>query len=724
MGLIVRRRKDQPTALSTIPAPEYKATIARGAALGDRGMWRGSVRRQEPGFGQRKRGGRRGWIVALALMVLVLTGAPVIGAAAQADDVAAIWSDLRVAVLDRLNRAGDEERAGAAYHRLADRLSALGSAARDVDERRRLEEARQRLDAYWLGFQRILELRRQRDRLGDDSLQPIGVDVRLRLQRIMASGKPTEAGVASDLVISMLMVQQYIDRYAARRDPADAGRARQQLEAARRRLDELGRMTLDPPTRASLSEINALLGGYGIAFEQSAAAVADEARLSEEVIDRGGEAMKALLPLPAEATPSADVAPARPPAAPPAPIAIPTPIPAPAPIPAPPPPQGSDHVSAVVVAVALLAPVLGGLAGWLVWFRRRNAALRSSEAAPEPTLDHETAGEPEPEPELDHDLEPGPEPEPGSAVAHATMTDTAVVTGDWLAGMGRMMAALHATGAEVGRLRDRADLTQVDLVEAKALVEAHNRAMAGFLAHLGDQLQGPLAAIVRQGDQLLAALDAHGVNQLTPDVELIQWSGEQLLRMVDSLRAMAEIEAGTVAVAAEDFLIDHLVSDLRERLRSLTSLFGNRLTIQAAQGIGVMHSDYGKVRTALVHLLENACKFTESGDVTLVVMRLEEDGRPVIRFTVTDTGVGIPPEAIDRIFDPFVSFGTARNRGTGLGLTLVHHYAVALDGTVVVDSAPGRGSCFVLTLPADARVQPVAAEPEVARLAAPAEARP
>ena len=605
---------------------------------------------------------------------LLLAAAPLFAADLPPlpEDVGAAFAQLQLAVIDRLAHGEEDEdapRLTQPYQRLNDRLAALASAATG-DERQRLDEAAQRLTSYWQGFRKVLDLRRQRDRSNENGLRPIALEMRLRLQRLMASGKPVEAAIAGDAVISLLLVEQSVERFIAGHDPRDPERARQDLDQVRSRLAELGKLPLEAPVLSTLSDVNGLIRSYGLALDQIEGVVKDEARLSAEVLDRGGEELKALLGTSAghgAAEPSVE-------------HGIGMPVPA--------------------ALAALLALALGGAGGWLLASRRRPPPRPNDyralyrKAAPKLAV---PVAETRPEPA--HEPEPPP-PAPVPVYPPVSLIHTPGVT-DWLAGMGRTVATLHASGTELVRAREEAEKVQAELRRAVDVAESRSRAMSGFLAHMGEHLEGPLAAIIRNGDQLLGELDRHGVNQLTIDVERIQWSGEQVLRTVEALRALALIQAGALTVTVEDFLVDHLVAEMRERMRMLTGLYGNRLAVQAAPGVGRMQSDIGKIRSALLHLMENACKFTEDGDVTLTVVRVDEDGHARVRFTVSDTGAGISPEHLRRIFDPFVSFGTGRARGVGLGLALVHNYAERLGGTVAVESRPEAGSTFILTLPAE-----------------------
>ncbi len=658
-------------------------------------------------------------VLALVLLTVAVAGIGLGEAASAAlvtadSDPAVAFTALQVAVLDRLNRSEDDDptRAGLAYKQLAGHLADLSAQSRGRDDvHRRLEEARQRLEVYWQGFQRVLDLRRVRDRLNEETLRGISVDFRLTLQRIMATGQTAEAGVAGDAVISMLLVQQHVDHLIGYHDPLDAGRARLELEAARHRIEELGRMLIDAGTRVTVGTAGALLGSYATAFDQLVPAVEAEQALLAEAVQRGGDELATMLaemstgarpssplsPWPLSPSPSVQPKPESPAA--PA-LVAPSPPSATAPEA---PSVGDFRLPVIVTVVALVAPLLGILIGWRLGSRQRQDTVAPT-APPE-------AGEAEFHP---------PAAPPQTPVPMESTVPGIEVGADWLVGMGRMVAMLNNTGTDVAVLQEHTERVRAELAAAKERAEAANRAMSSFLAGLGDQLEGPLALIVRMGDQLMVELDRRGMHQLTSNVELIQWSGEQLLRTIEGLRAMVEIETNTMVVVPKDFLVEHLIAEVRERVRPLTVLFGNHLTIQAAPGIGRMRSDFPKVRAALLHIMENACKFAENGDVMLLVMRVEEGGRSIVRFTVTDTGVGIPQQHIDDIFEPFVGFGPARARGAGLGLARVHHYEVRLGGSIVVDSTLGRGSCFVLTLPAelDPEAPKVADEAPVLKLSA------
>ncbi|WP_244433934.1 HAMP domain-containing sensor histidine kinase [Azospirillum sp. B506] len=200
-----------------------------------------------------------------------------------------------------------------------------------------------------------------------------------------------------------------------------------------------------------------------------------------------------------------------------------------------------------------------------------------------------------------------------------------------------------------------------------------------------------------------------GVDELATDVEHIQWTGEQLTALVDAILDYAKVEAGAMDVCLQDFDINRLLTEARERSMPAADLYGNALDLAAPAGLGQMHSDFTKVRQTLLNLLDNACKFTQDGTVTLSAEKLERDGARWYRFTVTDTGRGFPTAHTGRLFQPFVqgagngtvaTRGQGKPRGAGLGLTLVGHYTAMLGGDIEVASEPGQGTRITIALPA------------------------
>ena len=156
---------------------------------------------------------------------------------------------------------------------------------------------------------------------------------------------------------------------------------------------------------------------------------------------------------------------------------------------------------------------------------------------------------------------------------------------------------------------------------------------------------------------------------------------------------------------AETFDVHQMIDDVVTTVHPLVERNGNTLTVAADGAVGAMHSDLTKVRQLLFNLLSNACKFTERGAITLAVERGPQEDRQgdVITFRVSDTGIGMTPEQMDRLFEAFSqaeASTTSKFGGTGLGLAITRRFCQMMGGEVQVESTPGHGSTFTIQLPA------------------------
>ena len=153
----------------------------------------------------------------------------------------------------------------------------------------------------------------------------------------------------------------------------------------------------------------------------------------------------------------------------------------------------------------------------------------------------------------------------------------------------------------------------------------------------------------------------------------------------------------------EEFDIAKMIEEAASTVTTLVEKNNNVLDIQVEENIGSMHADMTKVRQMVFNLVSNAAKFTSDGIVGIQASAMEKEGKPFIRLTVTDTGIGIPEDKLDHIFEEFTQADSSTTRnygGTGLGLTLVRRFAIMMRGDVRVKSTLGEGSAFILEIPA------------------------
>ena len=239
-------------------------------------------------------------------------------------------------------------------------------------------------------------------------------------------------------------------------------------------------------------------------------------------------------------------------------------------------------------------------------------------------------------------------------------------------------------------------------LEAKTReLEIASRHKSEFLANMSHELRTPLNAIIGYAELLQEECADVGQHGFLPDLGKIHSAGKHLLTLISGILDLSKVEAGRMTMFLEDCDIAALVRDVDSIVRPLVEKNGNAFTIACPADIGTLHADLVKVRQVLFNVLSNSAKFTERGKIDLIVRRDAAAG--TFQFAVRDTGIGITPEQMSRLFEAFSQADAETSRkygGTGLGLALSRQFCLMMGGDIAVESTPGLGSTFTVTLPA------------------------
>jgi signal transduction histidine kinase/CheY-like chemotaxis protein len=242
-----------------------------------------------------------------------------------------------------------------------------------------------------------------------------------------------------------------------------------------------------------------------------------------------------------------------------------------------------------------------------------------------------------------------------------------------------------------------------DVAKARDAAETANRTKSLFLANMSHELRTPLNAILGFSEMLQEEAVEKNLTSFDADLQKISMSGRHLLGLINDILDLSKIEAGKMDLQLEVFDISALIEEVASTIENQVVKNSNTLEIVCPPDIGTMLGDLSKVRQGLFNLVSNAAKFTHSGHIKVVAERQMMDGAAWVVFEVSDTGIGLSPDQIVRLFQPFTQADASTTRkfgGTGLGLALTRRFCQMMNGDVTVHSVPGEGSLFTLKLPA------------------------
>ena len=262
-----------------------------------------------------------------------------------------------------------------------------------------------------------------------------------------------------------------------------------------------------------------------------------------------------------------------------------------------------------------------------------------------------------------------------------------------------LLAALHERNRE--RNETLLQETNAALTAARDLAESADRRKTEFLRHMSHELRTPLNAIVGYSELLREqAEEIAGAQVLEQDLDKVGAASKHLLALIDDLLDIAKIEAGGVSLALAPLDLGVVLAELRGTIAPLAERGDNQLVIAVEPAAAQLRSDHQRLQQVLINLVGNACKFTEHGSITIRAEAADE--RAEVRIEVIDSGVGMDPDQLGAIFEPFVQVDDSparRRQGSGLGLAITKKLVELLGGTITVRSRPGQGSTFTVQLP-------------------------
>jgi signal transduction histidine kinase len=235
--------------------------------------------------------------------------------------------------------------------------------------------------------------------------------------------------------------------------------------------------------------------------------------------------------------------------------------------------------------------------------------------------------------------------------------------------------------------------------KSRQLAEASQH-KSQFLANMSHELRTPLNAIIGVSEMLRE--DAEALKQDVEPLDRVLGAARHLLALINGILDLSKIEAGRMELAPSSFPLAPLIADVAKTVEPLALKKSNKVAVHCAAEIGTMHADQMRLRQALLNLMSNANKFTERGAISIDAREGRENGRDWITIAVTDTGIGMTPEQMAKLFQEFSqasSTTASKYGGTGLGLVISRRFCQMMGGDITVESEPGHGSTFIIRVP-------------------------
>ncbi|HEY7252303.1 MAG TPA: ATP-binding protein [Methylomirabilota bacterium] len=263
---------------------------------------------------------------------------------------------------------------------------------------------------------------------------------------------------------------------------------------------------------------------------------------------------------------------------------------------------------------------------------------------------------------------------------------------------GALARQMNQMSRELHQLYDDQRRAALQLRALNAELEEASRAKSNFLASMSHELRTPMNAILGFTEMIRDGLYGEVPPEIQEPVSDIHTCGKQLLGLINNVLDLSKIEAGHMELAPSEYVVEDVVNTVKLSLRALAASKGLELVTAAAPDLPLCLGDGKRITQCLMNLVGNALKFTAAGRVEI---RVDQEGEH-LRFAVADTGIGIPADQIEHIFEEFRQADATVTRdfgGTGLGLAITKKLVELHGGRIWVESEPGKGSTFFFTVP-------------------------
>ena len=236
---------------------------------------------------------------------------------------------------------------------------------------------------------------------------------------------------------------------------------------------------------------------------------------------------------------------------------------------------------------------------------------------------------------------------------------------------------------------------QIKMEKAKSASEAKS----DFLAKISHELRTPLNAIIGYSEMLMEDASDEGLEDFVEDLDKIHSSGTHLLTLINDLLDISKIEAGKMELHLENFNLKDLVSLIEATTKPLLDKNSNKFVVKIDKSIETMKSDETKLKQVLLNMISNSSKFTKKGTVSL---KISEEGIDMVKFELSDTGIGMTEDQLENVFEEFTQAETSTSKdygGTGLGLPICKKITELMGGKIEVKSKIGEGTTFSIIVP-------------------------